>query len=68
MVDYTKCDELMKALNQYTLDQAFLIPTPAAYGYRLWQPWIKNYYGEGPTKFWLQYVWVDQDLKKAMGR
>jgi ABC-type transport system substrate-binding protein len=67
MVDYPKCDELMKALNQYCIDQAFLIPTPAPYVYRLWQPWMKNYYGEGATKFWLQYFWLDQGLKKSLG-
>jgi peptide/nickel transport system substrate-binding protein len=68
MIDYAKCDALMKALNLYTLSQAFLIPTPAPYSYRLWQPWVKNYYGESAAKFWLQYLWIDQDLKKSMGR
>jgi hypothetical protein len=68
MVNYPKAEELTKQLNQYTLSQAFLIPTPAAYTYTLWQPWIKNYYGEGAAQYWLQYLWIDQDLKKAMGR
>jgi len=68
MVDYPKAEELTKALNQYTLDQAFLIPTPAPYVYILWQPWIKNYYGEGASHHWLQYMWIDQDLKKSLGR
>jgi len=68
MVNFDKCEELMKALNQYTLSQAFLIPTPAPYAFILWQPWIKNYYGESATAHWLQYMWIDQDLKKAMGK
>lgn len=67
MVNYAKCEELMKALNQYTLDQAYLIPTPAPYYFRMWQPWLKNYYGEAANKYWVQYVWIDQDLKKSMG-
>ncbi|MEK7353176.1 MAG: ABC transporter substrate-binding protein, partial [Chloroflexota bacterium] len=68
MVDWPKADQVTRDVFQYILEQAFLIPTPAPYGYRLWQPWLKNYYGEGSAKFWLQYVWVDQDLKKASGR
>ena len=63
MVDYPKCDQIMKELIPYILDNAFLIPMPAPYGYRVWQPWLKNYYGEGSTKNFIQYVWVDQDLK-----
>jgi len=68
MVNYPKCEELMKTLNLYTLDQAYLIPTPAPYFFRMWQPWVKNYLGEAAAKYWLQYIWIDQDLKKAMGR
>ena len=67
MVNYPKAEELTKELNLYTLSQAFLIPTPAAYGYILWQPWIKSYYGEGATHHWLQYIWIDGALKKSLG-
>jgi hypothetical protein len=27
---------------------------------------LKNYYGEGATKFWLPYAWLDLDMKEAM--
>jgi peptide/nickel transport system substrate-binding protein len=67
MVDFDKSEALTKELNLYTLSQAFLIPLPAPYQYILWQPWIKNYYGEGSTHHWLQYMWIDQDLKKSLG-
>ena len=68
MVNYPKAEEIMKQLNLYTMSQAFLIPTPAPYAYTMWQPWIKNYYGEGASEYWLQYLWIDQDLKKSLGR
>ena len=40
---------------------------PAAHGYIIWQPWMKNYYGEYSAKFFLRWVWLDQALKKSMG-
>jgi ABC-type transport system substrate-binding protein len=67
MVDYAKADEVTKAAYKYCIEQAFLITMPAQYGYRVWQPWLKNYYGEGDLKFWLQWGWIDQDLKKELG-
>lgn len=65
-VDFAACDTIMKGLIPYILSQAFLIPTPANYVYRMWQPWLKDYYGESATKYWTQYVWLDQSLKKQM--
>jgi len=62
-VDFAAIDKIHKDANVYILGQAFLVPTPAPYVHRVWQPWIKDYNGEGPAKLWLQYVWVDQDLK-----
>ncbi|MFC1933034.1 ABC transporter substrate-binding protein, partial [Chloroflexota bacterium] len=47
--------------------------TPQPYMWVFWQPWVKRFYGEknvGPMHdfSWVKYAWVDQDLKKAMGR
>ncbi len=67
MVDYPKADEITKAAYKYCIEQCFLIPMPAAHGYRVWQPWLKNYYGAGGgEKFWLQWAWIDEDLKTEM--
>jgi peptide/nickel transport system substrate-binding protein len=66
-VNYPKAEEIMKNLNLYTLSKAFLIPTPAPYVYTMWQPWINNYYGEGSVKYWLEYLWIDQNLKTSSG-
>ncbi len=68
MVDYPTADKALKDVIPYILEQAFLIQMPAPWGYRVWQPWLKNYYGEPQLKWWLQYAWVDQDLKTSMGR
>jgi peptide/nickel transport system substrate-binding protein len=65
-VDFAACDNIMKGVIPYILSQAFLVPTPADYVYRVWQPWVKDYYGESATKLWLQYLWLDQDLKEQM--
>jgi peptide/nickel transport system substrate-binding protein len=65
-VDFAKVDQIHKDANVYILGQAFLVPTPAPYVHRVWQPWIKNYFGEGPSKLWIQYMWVDRDLKEKL--
>ena len=67
-VDFDMVDKIHKDANVYILSQAFLIPTPADYVNRVWQPWIKNYNGEGASKYWIQYVWIDQELKNSMIR
>lgn len=64
-VDMPKLYELVKAHNQFVMEQAYAIPKPGPYVYNFWWPWLKNYYGQG-TGF-VTYAWVDQDLKKAMG-
>jgi len=66
MVDYAKADEVTKAAYKYCVEQTFLIDLPAPWGYRVWQPWMKNYYGAGALKFWLQWAWLDEDLKSEM--
>jgi len=67
MVDYPAADEVTKEAYKYCLGEAFLIPMPAPWGWRVWQPWVKNYHGEGGGyKFWLKYTWVDEDLKASM--
>jgi ABC-type transport system substrate-binding protein len=44
---------------------------PMSSRYNFWWPWVKNYKGELTIGYynsiWTQYIWIDQDLKKAMG-
>ncbi len=68
MINYPAADKALRDTIPYILENAFLIPLPAPYGYRIWQPWLKDYYGEYYPKWWLQYAWVDQELKTSMGR
>jgi peptide/nickel transport system substrate-binding protein len=65
-LDFAAVDKIHKDANVYILSQAFLVPTPADYVNRVWQPWIKDYFGEGPSKLWIQYLWVDQTLKNQV--
>ncbi|MFC1921012.1 ABC transporter substrate-binding protein [Chloroflexota bacterium] len=61
-----------KELMEYVLEKAWAIPYPKAPAYRMWWPWLKNYYGEFSLGNWNEgnwatYVWLDQELKKSMG-
>jgi peptide/nickel transport system substrate-binding protein len=66
MVNYPEADRVTKEVFVYCLGQAFNIQMPAPWSYRMWQPWLRNYYGEGPTKFWLPYAWLDLTMKEDM--
>ena len=72
ITDFRAAMAITKELMKYVLDQPYCIPTPAYPNYVLWWPWLKNYSGElsvgyAPGDSWVQYVWIDQDLKKEMG-
>lgn len=61
---------LYKELMKYVLDQAYAIPRPKIPTYNFWWPWVKNYGGEtsvGYYESFVQWVWIDQNLKKSMG-
>ena len=68
IVDMPKVRQMLLDLRPYVLEQAYVIPRVVPYSYTLWQPWVKNYYGEVQLrpKWWGRYVWVDQDLKERM--
>ena len=62
----------MRELMKYTLAQAYAIPKPMVNKTTFWWPWLKNYTAESAlgyynTPNWVQYVWIDKDLKQAMG-
>jgi peptide/nickel transport system substrate-binding protein len=73
IVDDAKADNIHRELMKYVLAQAWIIPMPGGTSYSLWWPWLKNYYGPMSlgymnTDNWVIWAWVDQDLKKSMGR
>lgn len=63
----------MRELMKYMLAQAYSIPVPYVSQTTFWWPWLKNYDGEISVGYydqpnWLTYSWIDQDLKKSMGK
>lgn len=68
-----QCDSIHQQMLPYLLQQCYVLQTAAHYTYCLWWPWLKNYSGEGVVGYyatggnWMQYVWIDQALKKSMG-
>ncbi len=63
---------ITKELTKFLLKNVYAIQAPHYPLYVLWWPWLKNYTGEVNVGYmvsdtWLQYVWVDQALKKSMG-
>ena len=71
--DEAKRQAMIKDLTREILDKAPYIWLPTPYVYTAWWPWVKGYNGElragavrpGPI---YARMWVDQDLKKSMGR
>lgn len=62
----------VRAMTEDVLAQAPFILLPTHYEYQAWWPWVKNYDGEwyaGPVRPGPIYaqVWIDQEMKKAMG-
>ena len=63
---------LAKELNEYIVDQAYDIFAPTQFQYNFWQPWLKGYHGESSTGWYsgleyVNYVWIDKELKEEMG-
>ncbi|MBI2329319.1 MAG: hypothetical protein HYU85_06770 [Chloroflexi bacterium] len=56
----------------YVNEQAWMAILPNPYIYTMWQPWLKQFQGElvsfHDTFAYANYAWIDQELKKAMGR
>jgi peptide/nickel transport system substrate-binding protein len=71
LTDKTAAAEIKK-LSVYIMDKVPCIILPTSYRYVVWQPWIKNYYGEirvgahraAPI---LARIWIDEEMKKKMG-
>jgi peptide/nickel transport system substrate-binding protein len=72
-MDLDEQKRIMKDLGVYTIEQVYTILFPNAYSWIFWQPWIKGYSGELYSGvYWhvwgfLQYAWIDQDLKAELG-
>jgi peptide/nickel transport system substrate-binding protein len=72
ITDFKTAMATTRELRGYILDNAYAIPTPRYPLYCLWWPWLKNYNGETsvgyfPGDSWVQWVWIDQTMKKSLG-
>lgn len=60
-----------REMTKYALEQAFHIPDVSGPVSLFYWPWVKNYSGEICVGYddmtFMQWVWIDQDLKKSMG-
>jgi peptide/nickel transport system substrate-binding protein len=70
--DWDKLSQIAKEIYPYILEQAWTVPLPPAYGFAFWWPWLKDYAGESAVGYfnwydYVEYVWLDQELKKEMG-
>jgi peptide/nickel transport system substrate-binding protein len=69
-IDEAKCQQINHDLMPYLLEQAYVIPVPAARLWKLWWPWVKNYNGEGSLGYYnvgyAKYFWLDLDTRKEM--
>jgi peptide/nickel transport system substrate-binding protein len=71
--DDVGADKTNRDFMPYVLEQAWVIPTPVQDLTTFWWPWIKGYRGElspGIINEWQEtmYVWVDQEMKRQMGK
>jgi len=62
----------VKELALYQAHKVWYLDALRPYQFVVWYPWLKRYDGElNLTEFehwgWIQYVWLDQELKKEMG-
>ncbi|MBN2238331.1 MAG: ABC transporter substrate-binding protein [Dehalococcoidales bacterium] len=66
LVDQAKVDQLHHDIMPYVFEKAWYIAGPGPYLYNFWQPWLKNYNGEGQIGYqpaWIRYVWIDKSMK-----
>jgi len=69
--DRAAVSSLFKELQPYVSENAWFIQLPAQSSYTFWQPWVKEYHGEGGIGYsesssWAHYVWIDEDMKYEM--
>jgi hypothetical protein len=71
--DDVRVNTILKEVAKKSLATAYGVWLPAYDVYTFWWPWVKNSYGAwGWGGYFtpndqLQYIWLDQSLKKSMG-
>jgi peptide/nickel transport system substrate-binding protein len=72
-LDIAKRNEMIKEAAVLVIKDAVRVPLHLGVGRNYWWPWLKNYYGEysagdGEDLSILSHAWIDQALKKQMGK
>jgi peptide/nickel transport system substrate-binding protein len=72
-VDAVQRTALVKQFALDFLDDAAVIPFANSYSLNCYWPWLKNYYGEVEASYYNQIpmvklMWIDQNLKKSLGK
>lgn len=68
--DEAELEKQALELDKYFLSQHWVITACPAFGYTLWQPYLKGYSGEqlhSTLEQVFKGCWIDQSLKKSMG-
>ena len=70
---FDEAQAVMKKMAVYAMDQAPAIWLPGGMRHAAWWPWVKNWWGEVKTGAHryapiMARIWIDQDLKKKMGK
>ncbi len=64
-------DKVLRAYDLATIDYVPYYVPPLGTQYYFWWPWVKNYSAEQSlglaNNYVRKYIWIDQELKKAMG-
>ena len=71
VVNETAFSQAWKDIGTYILEQCWDVELPTPYLRVMWQPWVEGYHGESTVGFsqhfiFPRWIWIDQDLKKAM--
>ena len=70
--DQEKLNKLIKKMSLLDMMSFASAPLAGSYVYTVWQPWVKNYYGEMNINYYmgiagpLSVIWIDKALKKKM--
>lgn len=71
-VDSYERNKIFKELSIYFLEDVPYLPLPQFFMINAYWPWMQNYWGEVEGAYYnhmgyLSQMWIDQDLKKALG-
>ncbi len=70
LVNDAKTRQIFHDLMPYLLEQVPVIAPPIPFSYTFWQPWLKNYHGEGMIDYSMGgsmiWAWVDQKMKSSL--